>query len=239
MRKSLPGWAFGLLTAIGVVLVVSMFLAWIDAGPFRVTGLSLAWHDDHWLWLVPGAGLALALAAGSRSRHTRQAAFAAGIAVAGDVAFEVARGMVHMHADGWLVFGGAAVLLMSASPERKWLRVLGGLAVLVGFFAPWAPVPLYRVAMSGSPLLWVVAGAGAAGLASGFMAHAKSGRLAVASGAAVYAVFVVILGLAAYTVFGLGAWSAFAGSALALAIALVAPGARDAAAPSPMLRSTK
>ena len=227
MRKSLPGWAFAPLSATGVVLVVSMFLAWLDAGPLRVSGFSLA-SGDRWLWLVPCAGLGLAVTAASRSRHTRLAALAAGIVVAGDVTFEVARGLLHMRADGWLVLGGAALLLMAASPERQWLRVVGGLAVLAGFFAPWSALPAYRDAMSGSPLLWAIAVAGAAGVASGFMAHAKSGLLALVSGAAVYAVLLLALGEAAYAIFGLGAWSAFGASAFALVIALVAPGARDA-----------
>lgn len=228
MRKTLPGWAFGLLAATGVVLVVSMFFAWIDAGGFQIRGVSLA-GQDRWLWLVPCAGLALAITAANRSRHTRLAALAAGMVVAGDVMFEVARGMLHMHADGWLVVGGAALLLLAAPAERRWLRVVGGLAVLAGFFAPWAAVPAYRIALASSPLLWVVAGAGAAGVASGLWSHAKSGRLALASGAAVYAVLLLALADAAYLVFGLGAWSAFGASALALAIALVAPRGPDAA----------
>src|SRR6185312_3959502 len=95
VQKPLPKWALGVLSLAGVVLVGSMLLSWIDMGDYSVRGLTLAWDENHWLFLVPLAGAVLAAAAATRSEHTRLAALFAGFVVTGYVLFNLAHSIIH------------------------------------------------------------------------------------------------------------------------------------------------
>src|SRR5688572_10200497 len=82
VKKTLPASVFGILSFIGVALIGSMFLNWIDVGgAWTRTGLRMAWSDNHWLFLVPLAGAMLLAAAATRSPYTRLAAIVAGLGV--------------------------------------------------------------------------------------------------------------------------------------------------------------
>ena len=240
MKKTLPTWAFGVLSAVGAVLVGSMLLSWIDVGgAVQVRGFTIA-SDSHWLYLVPIAGVVLLVAAATRSGSTRLAALFAGVVVAGDVLLNVASSMVHGGLDSWLVLGGAGAMIAGASTKRVALRGLGGIAVLAGFFAPWAPISMFDVLTSGIfdaasvtgftlRVLWLVPIAGVAGIAS-VIAKAHGGKLAALSGLAVYGALLWVIGTAAVLVFGIGAWAALGASLLALVIGVVA---RDPSTPVP------
>jgi hypothetical protein len=238
VTKNLPRWAFGVLAVAGVALAGSMFLNWIDAGGvFSMRGITLAWEANHWLFLVPIAGLVLAAAAATRSQHTRLAALAAGIAVTGYTMFDLAKSVLSSGLDTWLILGGAGVMLAGAAKERFALRAIGGLAVIVGFIAPWADFSMFKLLTSDMMsalgwsyrLLWLVPAAGVLGVISAGSA-ATGGKLAVIAGVAVYGVFVYLIGAGALAVFGLGAWIALGASAVALVIAVLA---RDGAAALP------
>lgn len=203
-------------------MVASMFFAWIDFGGISASGLSIAWHDDHWLFIVPAAGAWLAATASARSEHTRLAAGLAGLVVAGDVAWEMAKDMLHMPVEGWLIVGGAAVILLGVPHARRALRLIGGVAVLAGFVMARVYTEADTISVSGL-LLWVIPLAGVVASLSAFASDPKAGRIALAAGASVYGVLVLLLGLAAYFVFGLGAWGAFGASALALVAGFVIP----------------
>ena len=228
MKKSLPAWAFGILGAAGVVMVVSMLFSWIDAFGESPSGLRLAWDGNHWLFLVPAAGALLAAAASTRSELTRLAAIAAGVVVAGDVTFEFAKGILHSGLDGWLVLGGAGAILGGISAKSRHLRVAGGLAVLAGFFAPWTHDSMFRAlwAMGGAfdsvRVLWLIPTAGITAIASGADTTPRGSKLALASGLAVYGSILWVIGSAAWMLFGWGAWGAFGASAVALVLGLFA-----------------
>ncbi len=230
MRKTLPTWAFGVLGLVGVVLVGSMLLNWIDVGgEFRMRGIGLAWEANHWLFLVPVAGAALAAGAATRSEYTRLAAIAAGISITGYVLFDVATSMLHSGLDTWLILGGAGAMLAGVSKERSMWRAVGGIAVLTGFIAPWADISMWHLLTSGFAgemgirILWLVPIAAVTGIISAGSAI-KGAKLAAASGIAIYGTFLYIIGSVAWAVFGIGAWSALGASTVALIIGVLARG---------------
>ena len=233
MTKTLPRWAFGVLSVVGAVLVGSMLLTWIDLGDeLQMRGLGLAWEVNHWLFLVPIAGALLLATAASKSDHTRLAAIFAGITITGYVLFGTARSMLHSGLDTWLMLGGAGALLAGVSKERAVLRAIGGIAVLAGFVAPWADYSLFSVLRSGFGddwtfrVMWLVPVAGLTGLASAALG-ARGGKLAAFSGVAVYGSFLYVIGSVAWAVFGVGAWLALGASTVALVIGVLARGAAE------------
>ncbi|HEY5921506.1 MAG TPA: hypothetical protein VIV11_07535 [Kofleriaceae bacterium] len=236
--KNLPSWAFGVLSVLGVVLIGSMALTWIDfGGLFSVRGYRLALDQNPWLLLVPIAGLVLTLAASTRSPHARLAAIFAGIAVAGYVLFGLARSIIHSGVDTWLMLGGAALMLAGAK-DRAMVRALGGAAVLAGFFAPWADFSMFftlRKVYDGEltfNVLWLVPIGGVLGLLSAGNA-AQGRKLALAGGAMVYGAFLLVIGVSAWLIFGLGAWLALAASSAALVIGVLARSPAPVVAPVP------
>jgi hypothetical protein len=232
MRAPLPSWVMPGLAAAGVVMVVSIFFAWIDVGPLSLSGLQIARMGDHWMWIVPAAGALLAAAAATRSPYTRLAALVAGLAVAGDVVFEIAKSMLHMPVEGWLILGGAAVILIGVPERRRALRAVGGLAVIAGFFAAGGIDATREAPGWIACLLWAIPVAGAVAGVSGVLVAPRARWLALGAGAAVYGVLLVLLVVAAYEVFGLGAWAAFGASAVALAASLLVPGVDGAGQPA-------
>ena len=229
MQKSLPAWAYGVLGTVGAVLVGSMILNWIDfGGAFTVRGYTLALQQNHWLLLVPVAGLLLVGAAATRSAHTRLAAIFAGVVVTGYVLLGLTRGILTAGLETWLMLGGAGAMLAGAK-DRTWLRAAGGAAVLAGFFAPWADLTLAGALWRGYATglafkaLWLVPVAGIVGLLSAGN-RATGGQLAAGAGITVYAAFLVAVGATAMLVFGLGAWIAVGASTVALAIGVLARG---------------
>src|SRR5206468_2542690 len=123
-----------------------LLLNWIDVGgQWQVRGLSLAWNDNHWLFLVPLAGAALLAAAATKSPHTRMAAIFAGLVVAGYTLFSLAHSIVQARLDTWLILGGAGVMLGGMPRTRSMWRAIGGLMVLAGFIAPWVDYSLFKM----------------------------------------------------------------------------------------------
>jgi hypothetical protein len=246
-KTLLPSWAYGVLSIVGAVLVGSMLVNWIDIGWETQTGLGVAWEHKHWLFLVPVAGALLVATASTRSEYTRLAAIAAGVVVSGAVMFQFAKSIVFDGGvDTWLIFGGAGAILGGIPSTRKSWRIAGGVAVLAGFFAPWDSTSMFQVLTSDGVdmlaafgvtirLLWLVPLAGIAAIASGVSAGPKSGRLALASGVAVFGSVAWVLGSFANLVLAWGAWAALGASALALIIGVLAPGS----ATRPMLPAAK
>ena len=225
--KNLPAWAFGVLSVVGVVLIGSMALTWIDfGGLFTVRGYRLAIDENHWLLLVPIAGLVLTLAAASRSPHTRIAAIFAGMVVAGYVLLGMARSIIDADLDTWLMLGGAGLMLAGVK-DRASYRALGGIAVVVGFFAPWADLSMFSTLRSGYvgglvfDSLWLVPIAGLVGVISAGN-KANGAKLALAAGITVYGSFLLVIGATALLVFGLGAWVALGASSVALVVGVLA-----------------
>lgn len=245
MQKSLPAWAFGVLGVVGVVLVGSMVLNWIDfGGAFTARGFSLAMNDNHWLLLVPVAGIALIAGAATRSSHTRLAAIFAGVVVTGYVLFDLTRSIIHSGLDTWLMLGGAGAMLAGVGKDRSWLRAAGGAAVLAGFFAPWVELSMAKTLWHGYidglvfKSLWLVPLAGLVGIISA--GNRTSGaRLAAGAGVTVYATFLVVIGTTALMVFGLGAWLALGASSVALVIGVLARGPAETAALAPAAKPSK
>lgn len=237
MNKQLAGWANQVLTVAGVVLVAAFFVAWIGNG---TTGWTIARHAEHWLFLVPISGAVLALAAGSRSSATRPAAIAAGLLVAGDLMFEMLRGALHGGLELWLMLGGAALVLASVSAKYRSLRVIGGIAVLAGFFAPWTHDSMFRGLLDGADfaaalgvnikILWLIPVAGIAAIASTKQTGPGASKLALVSGLAVFGSMLWMIGSIANLVFAWGAWATLGASTAALAIGVLAPGAAPARA---------
>ncbi len=228
MQKNLPSWAFGVLAVIGVALVGSMALDWIDVdGLWTQRGFSIALDTNHWLLLAPIAGVVLFLAAATRSSYTRLAAVFAGIAVAGYVLLGFARSMIHSGLDTWLILGGAGLLCASTGANKAVPRVLGGAAVLAGFFAPWADMSMWSALTGGfhagisSNVLWLVPVGGVLGVFSA--TNQQNGKLAATAGILVYGSILFVIAMVAILVFGLGAWIALGASTLSLVIAVVAP----------------
>jgi hypothetical protein len=238
MNKRLAGWAYSVLSVVGVVLVGAFFLAWVKLGD-EPSGLSIAWHDEHWLFLVPLSGAVLAATAGAKSNLTRLAAIAAGALIAGDMAFELLKGMLHFNLDMWLMLGGAAVVMIGSVDKHRALRGAGGIAILAGFFAPWTSDSLFHglreagdvAAMFGisTAALWLIPLAGLAAIASSNTTGLRGRRIALASGIAVFASILWFIGSVANMVFAWGAWATFGASATALVLGLVAPDEKPAA----------
>jgi hypothetical protein len=238
MSKRLAGWAYSVLSVVGVVLVGAFFLAWVKLGD-EPSGLSIAWHQEHWLFLVPISGAALALAAGAKANLTRLAAIAAGALIAGEMAFEMLKGMVHFDLDMWLMLGGAVVVMIGSVDKHRALRGAGGLAILAGFFAPWTSDSLFRglwsagdvAAMFGisTAVLWLIPLAGIAAIVASNQTGSRGRRLALGAGIAVFASILWFIGSIANMVFAWGAWATFGASATALVLGLVAPDEKPAA----------
>jgi hypothetical protein len=225
-----------------------MFVNWIDVERDTATGFSLAWNENKWLFLVPIAGALLAVTAGARSEAARFAAIAAGVVITGYTLFYLAKGLaIEGGAPVWLLFGGAGVMLAGASKTGRIWRVLGGAAVLAGFFAPWTQMSMWDFMRSGLydlavqeagyiRLLWLIPLAGVAGIASALSSHVKAGRVSLLGGIAVFGAFAGVLGLLANEVLAWGAWSAFGASTLALVIGVLAPAGVAAAAVAPVAK---
>lgn len=237
MEKNLPDWAYRVLSVVGIVLVCSMVLNWIDIGHHSRTGLGLAWDDNHWLFLVPLTGGVLVAAASAKSGWTRLAAIAAGVVVAGDVLFNVANGIFHSGLDTWLVLGGAGVILAGAKKDRQHLRVAGGLAVIAGFVAPWDSDSMFRVLVRSDVdlfsvrLMWLIPGAALASIA--LASHPQGGKVAAATGIGIYGLFLYGILSVLNLFFGWGAWVALGASSLALILGVLAPAALARAIPQP------
>ncbi|HUS33154.1 MAG TPA: hypothetical protein VMZ53_31850 [Kofleriaceae bacterium] len=237
MQKTLPKWAFGVLSFVGVALMGSMVLNWIDIdGLFSRTGVGLAWSDSHWLFLVPLAGAALLATAATRSPHTRLVAIGAGLLVAGYVLFNIAHSIVHAGLDTWLILGGAGTMLAGVPSTRRAWRAVGGLMVIAGFVAPWVDYPLFKMLRHNiidngvGNVLWAIPVGGVLGLFS-VGNKGEGAKLAALGGSLVYGSLLLVIGLIAYTVFGLGAWIALGASATALVLGVlvrdVVPGSTD------------
>ena len=225
MKKTLPKWAFGVLSFIGVALIGSMLLNWIDFFG-QTSGLRLAWENNHWLFLVPIAGAVLLAAAASRSPHTRLAAIFAGLVVTGYVLFNIAHSIVHSGLDTWLILGGAGMMIAGASEKRGMWRALGGIAVLAGFIAPWVDYSMFKMLRRDiidnglSNVLWAVPVGGVLGIL-GAGNSKEGGRLSALGGGLVYGSLLLVIGLVAYMVFGYGAWLALAASATSLVVGVL------------------
>ncbi|HEU0034268.1 MAG TPA: hypothetical protein VFQ53_26780 [Kofleriaceae bacterium] len=223
-----------------MVLLASMFIAWIDVGGHTQSGLGIAWEQEHWMFLVPIAGGLLAAAAATRSQYTRLAAVAAGMSVAGVVIYQFARGILHSGLDTWLILGGAGVILAGVSSARRGWRIAGGVAVLAGFFAPWTDDSMWRLLRSDElefltdglgvtvRVLWFVPVAAIAAIGSGASASAKSGRTALIAGCAIYGAVLWVLGSMFNMVLGWGAWAALGASTVALVLGVLAGSRREA-----------
>jgi hypothetical protein len=236
MNKKLAGWALSLLKVAGVVLVGAFFAPWTIEG---ITGWSIAWHGEHWLFLVPASGVLLAATAHARSEHTRLAAVAAGLLVAGVVMFQLLRGALNGGLELWLMLGGAAAVLAGMGERSKGTRVLGALAILAGFFAPWTSASLFRALLSDGVdlarelgifvnILWLIPVAGVAALVSPGMSGTRGRYIAGASGVAVFGSMLWVIGSIANLVFAWGAWVTFAASATALVLGVLAPAEKAA-----------
>jgi hypothetical protein len=214
------------LSFVGVALIGSMLLNWIDlGGEWSRSGLRLAWSDNHWLFLVPIAGAILLAAAASKSPHARIAAIFAGLVVAGYVLFNIAHSILHSGLDTWLILGGAGVMLAGTPADRRSWRAVGGLLVLAGFVAPWVDYSLFKMLRHDiidngtTNVLWAIPVGGVLGLLSA--GNKESGRMAALGGSLVYGSMLLVIALIAYLVFGFGAWIALGASATALVIGVL------------------
>ena len=237
MNKRLADWAYSVLAVSGCVLIGAFFLSWVKFGDDS-SGLSIAWNHSHRLFLVPISGVLLVAAAASKSSWTRVAAVAAGMLVAGDMAFEMLRGMLHFNLDMWLMLGGAGVVLVGSSEKHRALRGAGGLAILAGFFAPWTDESLFHVLRMAdvfglSTVLWLVPVAGITACASANMTGVRGRRLALFSGIAVFASILWFIGSIANMIFAWGAWATFGASATALVVGVIVPNQASSTAPTP------
>jgi hypothetical protein len=238
VQKNLPSWAFGVLAILGLAMTGSMVLNWVDVGGmFTARGISLALEENHWLLLVPIAGVGLFLAAITRSSQTRLAAVIAGVAVTGYVLLALAKSMVHSGLDTWLILGGAGLLCASTGKGKTIPRVIGGAAVLAGFFAPWADMSMFRALTSGftsgisSNVLWLVPVGGVLGVISA--GNRENGKLAATAGILVYGSILLVIAMVAIMVFGIGAWIALGASAMALIVGVIARAPAPAVAATP------
>jgi hypothetical protein len=224
VQKTLPHWAFYVLAFAGTVLIGSMLLSWISLVGWEMSGLRVAWEEDHWLFFVPLAGAALLVTAATKSKYTRLAALFAGLVVTGYTLLDVAQSIFDSGLDTWLILGGAGAMLVGASRDRRAWRAIGGIAVLAGFFAPWDNHSLCKVLTSGyagfATALWLVPLAGVAGLVA--TVHERAAKLAAIAGIAIYGAFVFVIVRLAYAVFGWGAWAALGASTVALVIGVLA-----------------
>ncbi|HEY1555497.1 MAG TPA: hypothetical protein VGF94_11750 [Kofleriaceae bacterium] len=241
MNNTLVKWAYPVLVAAGAVMAGAFFVDWIrDYGDGGASGWALA-KDQHWLYLVPISGLALAVAAEKQSRYTRIIALFAGLLVAGDFAYHLFGDVIHWNLQTWLLLGGAAVTLAGISPERRVLRAVGGGAVLLALFAPWQRSAMFTVSvfdlshifsLLGVAMLLILGSMVAAvvAIASAFTTAPWGKTAAVVAGVLVFVSYFAMLLAIANMFFDWGAWSTLGGSAVALAIAALAPAARKATA---------
>jgi hypothetical protein len=222
-------------------MVASMFVNWVDVEKETHTGLGLAWNASKWLFLVPILGLALAITAAARSEATRLAAIAAGLCVSGYVLFHLGDGMLKGGWETWLMFGGAGAMIAGTKKQYRAWRAIGGVAVLAGFFAPWADHSMWDFMRSvwwdaiveKAPFVrvfWLVPVAGLAGLGSALSSHDKSGRVSLIAGLAVFGAFAYAIGALANMIFAWGAWAAFGASTFALVVGVLAPAGAAVAA---------
>ena len=200
-----------------------MLLNWIDlGGEWSRRGLSLAWHDNHWMFLVPIAGAILLAAAATKSPYTRLAAIFAGMVVAGYVMLDITHSVVHAGLDTWLILGGAGTMLAGMAPQRRGWRAVGGLMVLAGFVAPWVDYSMFKmlrhdiIENGTGNVLWAIPVGGVLGVISA--GNKEGAKLAALGGGLVYGSLLLVIGLIAYLVFGLGAWMALGASATALVL---------------------
>jgi hypothetical protein len=234
---TMPRWATTILATMGVVMVAAMFVNWVDVnGQIEMNGWRFAWDTDRWLLLVPVVGAALVAAASTRSRHTRLAAVLAGALVAGDVLYDLSKDLVHADLATWLVLGGAGAILAGLGKDGRGWRIGGGLAVLAGFFAPWTHNSLYGLLTDDLArtildhmgvtvrVLWLIPLAAIGGIVAGLDRKPSGGRLALASGVAIYGAFLWLIGSAANVVLAWGAWATLAASAVALVLGVLASG---------------
>jgi hypothetical protein len=133
-----------------------------------------------------------------------------------------------------LVFGGAGAILGGVSSRRSSWRIVGGLAVLAGFFAPWSDDSMFAVLRSDDlsvitegfgvtvRILWLIPVAAVVAIGSGVSSSPKSSGAALGAG-------LVVLGSIAWTIASFaslvldsGAWAALAASAIALVVGLLA-----------------
>jgi hypothetical protein len=234
VNTKLAKWASSSLVAIGVVLVGAFFLSWVrDWGDGGTSGWDIARSGKHWLYVIPAAGLLLAATAGTHSKHARLLALAVGLLVVGDFAYHVLRGIIQSNLQTWLLLGGAAVMLAGASPERRALRAIGGVSVLLAFFSPWESRAMITVSIDfadlfsllgvamilvyGSMLAAVVA------IVSAFTTKPWGKTAATVAGISVFVAYFWLLLTIANLFLGWGAWLTLGGCAGALAIALLAP----------------
>jgi hypothetical protein len=228
-----------ILTFIGAsILVLFVFCPWLAGGP---TGLALL-RQGWWLLIgVPIAGMAVLWTAATRSRHARLTAIIAGLAVVlcivGSVLFdllELVSALVQLTPSSWtwLLFGGSAAVLVGAAPQRRWLRAVGGIAILLGFFAPWSEISLFWVLCNTRseeffPIailaFWLVPVGGVLALAYTAVTTVRGKRLAIAAGLSVFASYALLAGTIAVDNFGWGAWMTLVLSAMAVVTGLVAP----------------
>lgn len=235
MNKALPGWVYSLLSICGLVLVVSMLMPWVSGFGESESGLSLARHENHWLFVVPAVGALLLAAAATKSEATRLVAITTGVAITGYILFQFAKSVVlDGGADSWLVFGGAGAILGGVSPRRGSWRFAGGVAVLVGFFAPWSDDSMFQVLRSDElsfitdglgvtmRVLWLIPLAGVVAIGSGVSSNPRSSGAAVGAGLAVLGSIAWTIGSFANLVLDWGAWGALGASAVALVVGLLA-----------------
>jgi hypothetical protein len=230
-----------MLVAVGCALVAAFFLSWTaDWGGGGTSGWQIA-HEHRWLYAIPLGGLLLALVAGSRASYTRHVAFAVGALVVGDFAYHLLRGIVQSNLETWLLLGGGATMLVGMAPERRVLRAIGGVAVLLGLFAPWQSHDGWYVSLSfdlvdlvsmlgvAIILIYVTAIAAVVAIASSFTERPWGRTAAMVAGLAVFVTYFWLLLAVAKLFLGWGAWITLGGSAFALVLSLVAPGDRDRA----------
>jgi hypothetical protein len=139
----------------------------------------------------------------------------------------------------WLMLGGAVVVMFGSVDKHRALRGAGGLAILIGFFAPWTSDSLFRglwaagdvADMFGisTAVLWLIPLAGIAAIVSSNQTGIRGRRLALGAGIAVFASILWFIGSIANMVFARGAWATFGASATALVLGLVAPDEKRAA----------
>jgi hypothetical protein len=230
--NNLSRWSYSVLSVVGCVLVGAFFLAWLDFGGERVSGAWIAWEDKQWLFLVPLSGLALAMAAAKQSSYTRLAAIVAGMLVAGDVTWSFLRDVVlGSGLDMLLIFGGSATVLAGAAAKHRKLRMIGGVAALAGFFAPWDHDSLFRVLGLHIDVLWLIPAAAIAAISSSASVSLANRRLAIASGAVIGGSVLWSIGSAANHVLAWGAWLTLAASTVALVFGVLVPGIGQTPAP--------
>ncbi|MGE0548684.1 MAG: hypothetical protein AB7O24_23675 [Kofleriaceae bacterium] len=233
MKKPLPSWTYTALVLCGVVLIGSMFMTWIDVMGHTETGFAFAWRETKWLLLVPLVGVVLAATAATRAEATRLAAICAGLLIAGYLLFSFARTVViDGGLDTWMIFGGAGLSIVGGASSRHTLRLVGGIAVLAGFFAPWDDQAMWRdmlevpaeiAGMFGLKILWLIPVGGLLSIAGALSSRRTPNLLAILGGVVVLGSISWWLLQALDVVFAFGAWSALGASTIALVLGMLVP----------------